>query len=253
MSMDGGVGQPEGWYPDPHKRSELRWFDGAAWTTHVSNGGVQADEAASPAAASGALLYGNLGHLPPSRAARPMRQEINGIGPGFFVALVGIVVVAASCLLPWINGITLFNLEDERTYSGYLGTSGSTSSFGVSTLQSQLVVTVLWLLLVLLLTTTRVQPGPLLGFLLFGCIGLIVCWQPIDRDDRSARSNVLGMIVVILHGMALFALYFAALDRYTDPDMGSGPIVLGIGLFLTFVGVLLGRGRRVVEVPNAYA
>jgi len=29
------------WYPDPHGRAELRYWDGSTWTDHVSNGGVQ--------------------------------------------------------------------------------------------------------------------------------------------------------------------------------------------------------------------
>jgi len=29
------------WYPDPNGRAELRYWDGQAWTDHISNGGVQ--------------------------------------------------------------------------------------------------------------------------------------------------------------------------------------------------------------------
>jgi hypothetical protein len=29
-----------GWHPDPHHRHELRWWDGATWTDHVSDAGV---------------------------------------------------------------------------------------------------------------------------------------------------------------------------------------------------------------------
>lgn len=29
------------WYPDPHGRAELRYWDGSAWTEHVSTAGVQ--------------------------------------------------------------------------------------------------------------------------------------------------------------------------------------------------------------------
>ncbi len=50
VSPGGGTGraaavapQP-GWYPDPHARHELRWFDGLRWTEHVSDGGVSSTE-----------------------------------------------------------------------------------------------------------------------------------------------------------------------------------------------------------------
>ena len=31
---------PAGWHPDPAGRHQHRWWDGAAWTTHVSTNGV---------------------------------------------------------------------------------------------------------------------------------------------------------------------------------------------------------------------
>jgi hypothetical protein len=31
---------PAGWHPDPTGRHQHRWFDGSAWTIHVSDGGV---------------------------------------------------------------------------------------------------------------------------------------------------------------------------------------------------------------------
>ena len=35
---------PPAWAPDPHGRYELRYWDGTAWTEHVSRGGVQATD-----------------------------------------------------------------------------------------------------------------------------------------------------------------------------------------------------------------
>ncbi len=32
---------PAGWYPDPAGRFELRYWDGSAWTEHVSRAGQQ--------------------------------------------------------------------------------------------------------------------------------------------------------------------------------------------------------------------
>jgi hypothetical protein len=33
-----------GWWPDPHRRHEYRFFDGWRWTEHVSNHGAQSDD-----------------------------------------------------------------------------------------------------------------------------------------------------------------------------------------------------------------
>ncbi len=47
---------PPGWYPDPMGRHEYRWYDGNAWTDHVSSGGVQSTDplqAAPPTTVAG--------------------------------------------------------------------------------------------------------------------------------------------------------------------------------------------------------
>ena len=36
---------PAGWHRDPKAKHELRYWDGSAWTAHVSNGGVQGTDA----------------------------------------------------------------------------------------------------------------------------------------------------------------------------------------------------------------
>ena len=36
---------PANWYPDPNKKHELRYWDGNAWTDHVSNNGIQSTDA----------------------------------------------------------------------------------------------------------------------------------------------------------------------------------------------------------------
>ena len=35
---------PANWFPDPMKRHELRYWDGNAWTDHVSNNGIQSND-----------------------------------------------------------------------------------------------------------------------------------------------------------------------------------------------------------------
>jgi hypothetical protein len=36
---------PAGWFPDPHRRHELRYWNGTAWTDDVSDGGAAAKDA----------------------------------------------------------------------------------------------------------------------------------------------------------------------------------------------------------------
>lgn len=39
---------PANWYPDPMKRHQLRYWDGTAWTDHVSNNGITATDPLQP-------------------------------------------------------------------------------------------------------------------------------------------------------------------------------------------------------------
>lgn len=42
--MENTTGTPAGWYPDPYGHHEHRWFDGLAWTGHVSSHGRQTSD-----------------------------------------------------------------------------------------------------------------------------------------------------------------------------------------------------------------
>jgi hypothetical protein len=63
---------PAAWYPDPHNASQLRYWDGAAWTDHCAPAGspviASAVEAQAPAAATEVVqsspVVGLLGHHP---------------------------------------------------------------------------------------------------------------------------------------------------------------------------------------------
>lgn len=38
------AGTPADWYPDPQGRHEKRYWDGSAWTAHVSDGGMTSED-----------------------------------------------------------------------------------------------------------------------------------------------------------------------------------------------------------------
>jgi hypothetical protein len=147
--------------------------------------------------------------------------------------------------LPWIDDEALWALV---TSSG----SGSVPETElVSGLQGQVAVSLVWMILVIVGTTLPYQPGKVVGFLMAGCIGLIVCWRKLDAHAQSIRSNLLGVFVVLLHGASIaFALVRVTDDApgYVDGDVGAGPWVLGAGLALVALGALIGRRYHRVAV-----
>lgn len=44
---------PPGWFPDPTGRHDHRWWDGAAWTSHVADAGVASTDSLPTASAPG--------------------------------------------------------------------------------------------------------------------------------------------------------------------------------------------------------
>ena len=68
---------PANWYPDPMGRHQLRYWDGANWTDHVSNNGVQSADALQPRGldrVDSALTVGNEGD--PTK----IQQQVQGGG-----------------------------------------------------------------------------------------------------------------------------------------------------------------------------
>jgi len=88
-SISGG-----GWHPDPHGRHQLRFWDGRAWTAHVSNAGVPGTDPLTP------------GAPPATAAAHPVSPALKNRLYLLFGAA-GLVILG--CLLPWAsqnNGLT---------------------------------------------------------------------------------------------------------------------------------------------------
>lgn len=79
------------WYPDPAQRGyDMRYFDGAKWTAHVSKGGQQSSDPAGVEAAAAAESRG-WNPLKPSAAAR---ESVKGAMTGL-VASKGSQAIAA--------------------------------------------------------------------------------------------------------------------------------------------------------------
>ena len=68
---------PPGWYPDPHGRCEVRYWDGWIWIPHVSSGGHIQNDHAHPARNRPGPRRGRVGdaHIDAIRGSRPGRAR----------------------------------------------------------------------------------------------------------------------------------------------------------------------------------
>ena len=110
------------WAPDPYGRHELRWWDGRAWTEHVSDAGVQGVDPIAPpppppqATPRHLTRAGAHGHATGSpRAVRP------GLGLGTHVLLTvltcGLWLFAAPAWYLWRHG----NRQAAGAWAGAVG------------------------------------------------------------------------------------------------------------------------------------
>jgi len=225
------------WYPDPDGRHEQRYFDGKVWTERVRTAGVERTDLldgsylAPGAASTMAAFYP--GRPASSLGARSVAR--NAPGAGLLLAGIGWVVMVGCTRFPWNVGVALFALEPQ--------TGSPTSADAVSQLQGQVAVSLGLLVLVIVGTTLRYQPGKVYGFCMGGCFGLIVCWRKLDRDATSIRANLLGAFVVTVQGVVIGARAHAVTRSYEHVRLGSGVVGFSIGMLLVLLGVLVGRRR----------
>ncbi|MGH9271453.1 MAG: DUF2510 domain-containing protein [Ilumatobacteraceae bacterium] len=88
-----------GWYLDPWRRCERRWYDGASWTGQVRHGGRQFDEPSFRDDATGQdepaerLLPPALPAPPPSTAPAPWTEVVTHIERSKFASPISPPVV----------------------------------------------------------------------------------------------------------------------------------------------------------------
>ena len=72
---------PANWYPDPHGRAELRYWDGVNWTEHISNDGVQGTDVLSAPPPPDALdRIESIVTVDDGRNPEAIRKQVTGDG-----------------------------------------------------------------------------------------------------------------------------------------------------------------------------
>lgn len=174
---------PAGWNTDPSGRFQLRYWDGAAWTDHVSTNGVQQTDPV----AGGAPVAGGVPVVPaapvtsPAAAAGP-RPKVVWPTRTKVVVLAGAALLVLGSVLPWAKlevSSSLFSVSDTKN-----GLDGD----GVLTLVLAVVA-----VLVFLLVKSRKVTGWLVtvaGFL----AGAIAIYDIVDVkgafDDLDVPSSI---------------------------------------------------------------
>ena len=101
---------PQEWLPDPTSRHQLRWWDGAQWTEHVSDDGETAIDQPGDA---------ELPPPPPRGAAGAMRRSGRATA-SLVLGIVGILVfpVVCSTLAIIFGALALRDMGDDPGVSG---------------------------------------------------------------------------------------------------------------------------------------
>src|SRR5204863_8290795 len=89
VTVGGPALPPAAWHPDPTGRHELRYWDGASWSEHVSNGGqVASDDLAAP--------FGSTQRTAPAGSAGAPATELGAAPPSVAASSTGILDTDAS-------------------------------------------------------------------------------------------------------------------------------------------------------------
>jgi hypothetical protein len=214
-----------GWYPDPYRRHESRYWDGGRWTEHVSDAGAAAVDPTAwgtPSAPASAAPPPGWGPAPApawSPAASRPPVDIRGRLPAV-VGLVAALVLLVSAFLPWFDvSIEFAGVSASETVAGIDGGDG------VIVIVFALVAGVLALLRVL----GKGAPQVGIGMAVVGLLATIVGLVDLGNDDPDTDAPLAALADV-------------------DPSVGLWLVLLA-GLVVAVTGVLVvlaGRNRAAV-------
>lgn len=104
--------RPQEWLPDPSGRHELRWWDGAQWTEHVSDAG---ETSTDPEGMEGQPP-------PPPRSSEPgaPRERSGRATAALVLGIVGVLVfpVVCSTLAIIFGALALRDIGDRKDIAG---------------------------------------------------------------------------------------------------------------------------------------
>jgi hypothetical protein len=211
---------PAGWNTDPTGRFQLRYWDGTAWTDHVSTNGVQQTDPvaggapAVPVAAGASPAAVPVAAAPRARVVWPTRTRV--------LVLAGAALLALGSVLPWAK------LEVSSGAFSVSDTKNGLDGDGVLTLVLAVVA-----FLIFLLVKHRKVTGwsvTVAGFL----AGAIAIYDIVDVkrafDDLNIPSGInadatvgVGLWIAAIAAVALFAGGVLCLMQRDDATPAAPP------------------------------
>lgn len=103
------------WHPDPTGRHEYRYWDGSAWTEHVSDDGERTVDPVSKAPVQ--VQTGSLPSMPCPRCGSGMVWRVKRSGFGLALIIIGIVLTPVIIGIPiWILGMVVRHGNNGQMY-----------------------------------------------------------------------------------------------------------------------------------------
>jgi hypothetical protein len=235
---------PAGWYDDPERPERLRYWDGAAWTAWVSEGGVTSNDPVGAGAAAVALAAGDAG--PDAPPAGPAEGARPAALPGPVpvrpypmrpVARAGHGLVAAAGVLAMFTaGRTITVQVSDRLETTVYESTASLVFLAATMLAAGVVgalVSNVWVRMTALLTGAGAA-----GFLALALVGTSTEDDLAYLDVRPAWWMLFAAAGLGLAGTLAAAL--AATPRGEGPD-GMRPAApwAGMGLGAALVGIVI--------------